>query len=92
MNFTIVAILQWVEKKKLYEEQFTDLNLLSGGQKQQQKFKEDISEHSDGSTIVIADYTMKLLFQDYSSPKKDWFGKKGLSLHNTMFLKNWEGN
>ena len=56
------------------------------GKYQRRKFEEDIGELSDDSTAVVADYMMKLLFQKLFEPQKDWFGKKGVSLHGTMFL------
>ena len=61
------------------------------GKYQQRKFEEDIFELSNDSTVVVADYMMKLLFQKLFEPQKNWFGKKGVSLHGTMFLYKSEG-
>ena len=38
--------------------------------------------------VHVADhmYMMKLLFQKLFEPQKDWFAKKGVSLHGSMFL------
>ena len=61
------------------------------GKYQRKKFEEDINSITDRSCVVVADYMMKLLFQKLFEPQKDWFGKKGVSLHGTMFLFKSEG-
>ena len=44
--------------------------------------------------VHVADYMymMKLLFQKLFEPQKDWFAKKGVSLHGSMFLFKREEN
>ena len=35
---------------------------------------------------------MKLMFQKLYEPQREWYGKKGLSLHGVMFMfKNSDG-
>ena len=36
--------------------------------------------------MVVSDYMMKLMFQKLYEPQRDWFGKKGVSLHGMMFF------
>ena len=39
-----------------------------------------------GETIVVSDYMMKLLLQKFREPQRDWYAKKGVSVHGTMFF------
>lgn len=45
-----------------------------------------INNLKKGETIIVVDYMMKLPFQRLHKPQKDWFGKKGVSLHGAMFI------
>jgi len=46
----------------------------------------DVYDLKPGAAIIVADYMMKLLYQKLFEPQCDWFAKKGVSLHGTMFL------
>jgi len=41
---------------------------------------------------MVADYMMKFLFQKRFEPQKDWFAKRGVCLHGSMFLFKKEEN
>jgi len=56
------------------------------GKYQREKFHEDINTLQPGKCVAVADYMMKLLFMKMFEPQKDWFAKKGVSLHGTMFI------
>ena len=53
---------------------------------QRQQFQHDVQTLQPGETIIVVDYMMKLLFRKLYEPQSDWFGKKGVSLHGSMFL------
>ena len=36
--------------------------------------------------MVVWDYMMKLLLHNFREPQKHWFGKKGVSVHGSMFF------
>ena len=56
------------------------------GKYQREQFLIDINNLVPGKAIMVADYMMKLLFQKLFEPQKDWFAKKGVSLHGSMFF------
>jgi len=56
------------------------------GKHQRSQFLSQINNLKKGETIIVVDYMMKLLFQRLHEPQKDWFGKKGVSLHGAMFI------
>ena len=66
------------------------------GKYQREQFLKDINNLSPGQAVMVhvADcmYIMKLLFQKLFEPQKDWFAKKGVSLHGSMFLFKREEN
>ena len=62
------------------------------GKYQREQFFKDINNLSPGQAVMVADYMMKLLFQKRFEPQKDWFAKKGVSLHGSMFLFKKEEN
>ena len=62
------------------------------GKYQREQFLKDINNLSPGQAVMVADYMMKLLFQKLFEPQKDWFAKKGVSLHGSMFLFKKEEN
>ena len=39
-----------------------------------------------GETIAVSDYMMKLLLQKFREPQRDWYAKKEVSVHGTMFF------
>jgi hypothetical protein len=41
-----------------------------------------------GEMIAVSEtnYIMKLLLQKFRGPQRDWYAKKGLSVHGTMFF------
>ena len=53
---------------------------------QRRQFQLDVQNLQPGEVIVVVDYMMKLLFQKLYEPQNEWFGKKGVSLHGTMFI------
>ena len=64
------------------------------GKYQREQFLKDINNLSPGQAVMVhvADYMMKLLFQKLFESQKDWFTKKGISLHGSMFLFKREEN
>jgi hypothetical protein len=62
--------------------------------KQQNKAKNDallyVSEHS-GSALWIRDWSQKVIPQKYREGQKEYFGKKGMSLHVDVFILNEGG-
>ena len=62
------------------------------GKYQREQFLNEINNLSPGQAVMVADYMMKLLFQKLFEPQKDWFAKKGVSLHGSMFLFKKEEN
>ena len=62
------------------------------GKYQREQFLTDINILSPGQAVMVADYMMKLLFQKLFEPQKDWFAKKGVSLHGSMFIFKKEEN
>ena len=56
------------------------------GKHQRSQFLTHIDNLQKGETIIVVDYMMKLLFQILHEPQKDWFCKKGVSLHGAMFI------
>ncbi|KAL9982162.1 hypothetical protein ACROYT_G010973 [Oculina patagonica] len=56
------------------------------GKYQREQFLIDINKLVPGEAVMVADYMMKLLFQKLFEPQKDWFAKKGVSLHGSMFF------
>ena len=39
-----------------------------------------------GDSVAVCDYMMRLLFQKQYECQSEWYGKKGVSLHGTMFI------
>ena len=56
------------------------------GKYQRQQFLKAINESRPGHAIVVCDYMMKLLLQKFREPQKDWYAKKGVSVHGCMFF------
>lgn len=81
-------------RKKYYRELFIILqgNLdlyiahLVRGKHQRTQFMKDIEELKPGHAIVVCDYMMKLLLEKFREPQRDWYGKKGVSVHGSMFF------
>ena len=46
----------------------------------------EVDELKAGKAVVVCDYMMKLLLHKFREPQKDWFGKKGVSVHGSMFF------
>ena len=46
----------------------------------------EIEQLQSGETVAVCDYMMKLLLQKFREPQRDWYAKKGVSLHGTMFF------
>ena len=79
------AILQQQVNK--FEESLCQyISHLVRGKHQRSQFLTHIDNLKKGETIIVVDYMMKLLFQRLHEPQKDWFGKKGVSLHGAMFI------
>ena len=56
------------------------------GKYQKLQFVKAINESSPGHAIAVCDYMMKLLMQKFREPQKDWYAKKGVSVHGCMFF------
>ena len=54
--------------------------------------KYQINIFPPGQAVTVADYMMKLLLQKCFEPQKDWFAKRGVRLHGSMFLFKKEEN
>ena len=39
-----------------------------------------------GKAVIVCDYMMKLLVEKFMEPQRNWFSKKGVSVHGSMFL------
>ena len=46
----------------------------------------EVADLKPGHVIAVSDYMMKLMFRWLYEPQKEWFGKKGASVHGVMFL------
>ena len=46
----------------------------------------EVADLKPGHVIAVSDYMMKLVFRRLYEPQKEWFGKKGTSVHGVMFL------
>ena len=46
----------------------------------------EVADLKPGHVIAVSDYMMKLMFRRLYEPQKEWFGKKGASVHGVMFL------
>ena len=56
------------------------------GKYQRMRFMKEIEQLQPGETIAVSDYMMKLLLQKFREPQRDWYAKKGVSVHGTMFF------
>lgn len=56
------------------------------GKYQRKQFLKAINESTPGHAILVCDYLMKLLLQKFREPQKDWYAKKGVSVHGCMFF------
>ena len=56
------------------------------------KFTKDVQNLQTHQVVAVADYIMELLFQKLFEPQRDWFAKKSVSVHGTMFLYKNENN
>ena len=56
------------------------------GKYQTMQFMKEVDELKAGKAVVVCDYMMKLLLHKFREPQKDWFGKKGVSVHGSMFF------
>jgi hypothetical protein len=82
------------ERKVHYKELLDGIELKSRmyiahlvrGKYQKQEFLKAIRELRSGQTIAVCDYMMKLLLQKFREPQKDWYAKKGVSVHGCMFF------
>ena len=61
------------------------------GKHQRSKFLEEIEHLQPGKAVAVCDYMMKLLLQKFREPQRDWYAKKGVSLHGTMFFYKTPG-
>ena len=46
----------------------------------------EIEQLRPGETIAVCDYMRKFLLQKFREPQCDWYAKKGVSVHGTMFF------
>ena len=53
---------------------------------QRYRFMREIEELKPGRTLAVCDYMMKLLLQKFREPQRDWYAKKGVSVHGSMFF------
>ena len=56
------------------------------GKHQRMQFTKDVDTLKPGKAIVVCDYMMKLLLEKFREPQRDWYGKKGVSVHGSMFF------
>lgn len=56
------------------------------GKYQKLQFVKAINDCSPGHAIAVCDYMMKLLLQKFRESQKDWYAKKGVSVHGCMFF------
>ena len=56
------------------------------GEYQRLRFMKEIEFLQPGETIAVSDYMMKLLLQKFREPQHDWYAKKGVLVHGTMFF------
>lgn len=56
------------------------------GKYQRDCYRKEVANLEPGHAIGVSDYMMKLMFRRLYEPQKDWFGKKGASVHGVMFL------
>ena len=60
------------------------------GKHQRDCYMKEVANLKPGHAIGVSDYTMKLMFRRLYEPQKEWFGKKGASVHEVMFLHREE--
>lgn len=81
-------------RQKYYQDQFKqvqeklDLYIahVVRGKYQRMQFMNEIDRLETGKAVVVCDYMMKLLLEKFREPQRDWFGKKGVSVHGSMFF------
>ena len=56
------------------------------GKYQRDCYMKEVADLRPGHAIGVSDHMMKLMFRRLYEPQKDWFGKKGASVHGVMFL------
>ena len=56
------------------------------GKYQRDCYMKEVADLRPGHAIGVSDYMMKLMFRRLYEPQKEWFGKKGASVHGVMFL------
>ena len=96
---TIFASPLSISRKYYYQEQVRKVQQqldiyiahLVRGKYQRMQFMEEVDGLKPGKAVVVCDYMMKLLLHKFREPQRDWFGKKGVSVHgSTFFLKSEE--
>ena len=96
LNASVYASNLHVSQKKYYQDQFKqvqeklDLYIahLVRGKYQRMQFMHEIDRLETGKAVVVCDYMMKLLLEKFREPQRDWFGKKGVSVHGSMFFSS----
>ena len=94
LQATIFASTLSMSRKYYYQEEVRKVqeNLdvyiahLVRGKYQRMKFMEEVNGLRPGKAVVVCDYMMKLLLHKFREPQRDWFGKKGVSVHGSMFF------
>ena len=94
LEATVFASTLSTTRKRYYQEQLRqvqeqlDLYIahLVRGKYQMMQFIKEVDELKAGKAVVVCDYVMKLLLHKFREPQKDWFGKKGVSVHGSMFF------
>lgn len=56
------------------------------GKYQRDCYMKEVANLEPGQAVGVSDYMMKLMFRRLYEPQKEWFGKKGASVHGVMFL------
>lgn len=72
--------------QKIQENLQAYIGHLVRGKYQRMKFMKEIELLQPGETIAVSNYMMKLLLQKFREPQRDWYAKKGVSVHGTMFF------
>ena len=94
LNASVYVSNLHTNQKKYYQDQFKkvqqklDLYVahLVRGKYQGMQFMNEIDRLETGEAVVVCDYMMKLSLEKFREPQRDWFGKKGVPVHGSMFF------
>ena len=94
LNASVYVSNLHTNQKKYYQDQFKQIQQkldlyvahLVRGKYQRMQFMNEIDRLETGEAVVVCDYMMKLLLEKFREPQRDWFGKKGVSVHGSMFF------